>query len=93
MSTIVGAILFLLKAMAYGVGLAFGFWLCGKFTVYADFYINAVIAGKFHKPITQEGFGGRTYAEELAEEPFMKPLMPMFEVIKKLSSLEMQLKS
>lgn len=46
MSTITSAIFFIIKAIFYGLGLAFGFWLMGIITGYMQYYISLYLHDK-----------------------------------------------
>lgn len=48
------ASLFVVKAFVYGLMLASGFFLFNFFAKYAEFYGVEYMAGRFHKPISED---------------------------------------
>lgn len=53
---------FAAKAIATGMGLAFGFWIVGKVTGYTDFYIQTAL----HEPEKMKAFIKHNKASPLA---------------------------
>jgi hypothetical protein len=81
-------IIFLLKAMGYGIGLAGGFWLCGMATRYIEYYLIPLIDGRWDEiagPKTSDA--GKTFGQQFDDEWFMKPFKEQAQMFTRLKNI------
>jgi hypothetical protein len=80
-------ILFLLKAMGYGVGLSGGFWMCGMVTKYFEYYAIPLIDGRWNQiagPKTSDD--GLSYSAQFKDEWFLKPFKQQIELFARIKN-------
>ena len=80
-------LMFLLKAVGYGVGLSGGFWLCGMVTRYIEYYLIPLMDGRWDQIAgPKTGDDGKSYRAQFEDEWFLKPFKQQIELFARIKN-------